>query len=459
MCNLCLGVSFQMAKDKKRSKQKEQRHEEVAMDEEIVHKEERTISTKRKKKKKELVTEENEQNDITEGEEKRENGEKKKKRKKKSSGISVLAGEHIKATESIEASMKTEISDEQHAATETKTKKKKKKLQQLEDIKSEEVVAVVCEGGKKKRTGQSLPAGHDGDISGLDFGEEASVATPKKIKKKKKKKQFDEENRDVEENGTENSADTTENIPVEGETKQKKRKKAADAEETCVQFEQATQEKQEKKKKKPKRKQVIVEEDASTSNIKQTEQKKGKRKKTDSSHVEDMTHTTAGADLGILEEKNTEGKAKKSKKQKAISVNTEMPELNHKHTEGEKKKQKKKKAKKEHKEESAQQPLIEEKDEGETTGTGAVNGKKRKKTQKDLSEACTVANTPMLKKKKKLSEESAPAKPVKQEERQRTVSGEEHQEVSMTWQIPANQMVNTVDNMNAGRVYQLGLIF
>lgn len=414
-------------KDKKRGKKREQCLEEVIMEEKVVCKEEGTISTKRKKKKKELVSVENEQNDITEVEEKMENGEKKKKKKKKkSSDISALDGEHIEATESIEANVKTE---EQHADAERKkTKKKKKKLQQQEDIKSEEAEAVVlvCESGKRMKNGESVPAGHDDDIS----GEEASVATLKKIKKKKKKRQS-EDNRDIDENGPgnmhEQSADTTESVSAEGETekKKKKRRKTAHAEGTCVEFELATQDKQEKKKKK--RKEVNLEGDPSTTrNIKQTEHKKGKRKKADGSRVEDVTHKGVGADLVILEERNAEGKAKKGKK-KDISVNTETPELNPNHTEGEKKRQKKKLKKEKA---AAQQAVLAEEDEGEATGTKAVNGKKRKKKQTDSNEAGAVAETPTPKKKKKLPDESAPAKAVKQEEMQSAVSGEEHQEVT-----------------------------
>ncbi|XP_041959772.1 lysine-rich nucleolar protein 1 isoform X3 [Alosa sapidissima] len=395
-------------KDKKRDKEKKQSLEEVtkvvATDEEVMNKEGEPISTKKKKRKeKEVVEDDNEQSDIIESEAIMEKGEKKKKKKKKSS-----CDHHI-ATENRESNMETDIIviEEDPAGTEVKKKKKKKKknkLQSKQGINSEEDVLPDCEGGEKKKNGEALTTVNDCDISGFDSAEKDSVETLKKTKKKKKRK-ADENNGDIEKNGSENTngqkADIEGSVTVEDRKKEKKKKRKHDG----------------------------LEEDAClTSTIKQTEHKKEKKNRKDSSHVEDMTNTATGSQLEILEEKPMDGKTKKGKKKTDIS---EAHELENNHMQGEKKKQKKKKAKEV---EPTQQLVDNEKHEGEATGTEAVNRKKRKKNKNDPAKTevetptpktCVEVETPTPKKKKNISEESTPAKTVKKEE-----SVEEHQEVT-----------------------------
>ncbi|XP_076151464.1 uncharacterized protein knop1 isoform X1 [Alosa pseudoharengus] len=431
-------------KDKKRDKKKKQSLEEVtkvvATDEEVMNKEGEPISTKKKKRKeKEVVVDDNEQSDIIESEAIMEKGEKKKKKKKKSScdhhiatenresnmetdiiviekdpastevkkkkkkkksscDISALdAGDQVIATENRVSNMETDIIviEDDPAGTEVKKKKKKNKLQSKQGINSEEDVLPDCEGGKKKKNGEALTTVNDCGISGFDSAEKDSVETLKKTKKKKKRK-ADENNGDIEKNGSENT--NGQKADIEGSVTVEERKK----------------------EKKKKRKQDSLEEDAClTSTIKQTEHKKEKKNRKDSSHVEDMTNTATGSQLQILEEKPMDGKTKKGKKKTDIS---EAHELENNHMQGEKKKQKKKKAKEV---EPTQQLVDNEKHKGEATRTEAVNGKKRKKNKNDPAKTCVEVETPTPKKKKKISEESTPAKTVKKEE-----SVEEHQEVT-----------------------------
>ncbi|XP_062404660.1 lysine-rich nucleolar protein 1 isoform X2 [Sardina pilchardus] len=470
-------------KDKKRDKGKKRSPEEVtkvlSMDEEVMNREGEPSSAKRKKKRKEVVEEDHVQSDVIESEVKIETGEKKKKKKKKSSSdisedtesIIIVdlteieeqpADAEVKEeekkkkkkkkksssdisedTESIIIVDLTEIEEQPADAEvkeEEKKKKKKKKSQSKEDINSEEGVPPDCEGGKKKKNGEALTTVKDCDISAFDSAEKDSVETPKKTKKKKKRL-ADENNGGIEGNGFENGEafttvkdcdisafDSAEKASVETPKKTKKKKKRladennggieengsenTNRQKADIEGEVTVEER--KKEKKKKKKQESLEEDACIT----TEHKKEKKKKKDSSHVKDMANTATESQLETLEEKNMDGKTKKGKKKTDIS---EAHELQN-NMQGEKKKQKKKKAEEV---EPTQQLVDEEKDKGDATE--AVNQKKRKKSKNDSSKTCIEVETPTPKKKKNISEESTPAKTIKEEKNQ---SVEEHQEVT-----------------------------